>query len=85
MSGAHLDLGTPGAVREAYAAIKASVTACRGAGHMEGVSVQPMIGGGGIELIIGSSVDPQFGPVLLFGLGGSSSRCSATTRSASRP
>ena len=51
-------------------AIKASVAARHGAGHMEGVSVQPMIGGGGIELIIGSSVDPQFGPVLLFGLGG---------------
>ena len=68
VGGVHL--GTPGAVREAYAAIEASVTARHGAGHMEGVSVQPMIGGGGIELIIGSSVDPQFGPVLLFGLGG---------------
>ena len=41
-----------------------------GAEHFEGVSVQPMIDRDGYELIIGSSVDPQFGPVLLFGLGG---------------
>ncbi|HEU5246626.1 MAG TPA: bifunctional acetate--CoA ligase family protein/GNAT family N-acetyltransferase [Candidatus Udaeobacter sp.] len=35
-----------------------------------GVTVQPMIADGGYELILGSSIDPQFGPVLLFGAGG---------------
>lgn len=35
-----------------------------------GVTVQPMLKLDGYELILGSSVDPQFGPVLLFGLGG---------------
>ena len=35
-----------------------------------GVSVQPMIAHDGYEVIVGSSVDPQFGPVLLFGTGG---------------
>ena len=29
-----------------------------------------MIARGGVELILGSSIDPQFGPVLLFGAGG---------------
>jgi acetyltransferase len=37
---------------------------------LEGVSVQAMIGERGYELIIGSSVDRQFGPVILFGSGG---------------
>ncbi len=35
-----------------------------------GVTVQPMIRREGYELILGSSPDPQFGPVLLFGTGG---------------
>jgi acetyltransferase len=35
-----------------------------------GVTVQPMVRLEGYELIIGSSPDPQFGPVLLFGTGG---------------
>ena len=35
-----------------------------------GVTVQPMISHDGYELILGSSIDPQFGPVLLFGAGG---------------
>ena len=32
--------------------------------------MQPMIQWAGYELILGSSTDPQFGPVLLFGMGG---------------
>ena len=41
-----------------------------GADAFEGVTVQPMVQLDGYELIFGSSVDPQFGPVLLFGSGG---------------
>ncbi|MCL2102635.1 MAG: acetate--CoA ligase family protein [Syntrophorhabdaceae bacterium] len=37
--------------------------------HLEGVSVQEMITGGQ-ELILGLTRDPQFGPLLMFGLGG---------------
>ncbi len=35
-----------------------------------GVTVQPMVALDGYELILGSTIDPQFGPVLLFGAGG---------------
>ena len=46
------------------------MTEKKGAEHFEGVTVQPMVNWTGYELILGSSIDPQFGPVLLFGLGG---------------
>jgi acetyltransferase len=39
-------------------------------GAFLGVVVEPMIQTDGYELILGSSTDPQFGPVLLFGSGG---------------
>ena len=70
VGGVRLNLPDADAVREAYAGIEQAVAAKHGPGHFEGVSVQPMIDRDGYELIIGSSVDSQMGPVLLFGLGG---------------
>jgi len=65
-----LNLADAEAVRHAYAAIQNSVAQKAGAEHFLGVTVQPMAKIEGYELILGSSIDPQFGPVLLFGLGG---------------
>ncbi len=70
VGGVRLGLNDSGAVREAWRSIKASVTEKAGAEHFQGVTVQPMIRQEGFELIVGSSIDPQFGPVLLFGAGG---------------
>ncbi|WP_074310528.1 bifunctional acetate--CoA ligase family protein/GNAT family N-acetyltransferase [Singulisphaera sp. GP187] len=72
VGGVRLDLPDADAVRHAFAEIEASVRERVGVGpgHFRGVTVQPMIRRGGYELIVGSSLDPQFGPVLLFGSGG---------------
>jgi acetyltransferase len=70
VGGVQLNLPDAAAVRAAYQAIEESVRTRVGAEHFEGVTVQPMIQWTGYELIIGSSIDPQFGPVLLFGMGG---------------
>ncbi len=70
VGGVRLDLRHARAVRQAWRAIQASVNEKAGPQHFLGVTVQPMIQREGYELILGSSVDPQFGPVLLFGAGG---------------
>jgi acetyltransferase len=71
VGGVQLNLADREAVQRAYRRIRASVTEKAGAEHFQGVTVQPMIkSGDGYELIVGSSLDAQFGPVLLFGTGG---------------
>ncbi len=70
VGGVQLNLHSPEDVGRAFRAIQTSVAQKVGAQHFQGVTVQPMVKLDGYELIIGSSIDPQFGPVLLFGLGG---------------
>ncbi len=70
VGGVQLNLQDRQAVRSAFEAIRKSVTQKASAADFLGVTVQPMISLEGYELIVGSSIDPQFGPVMLFGLGG---------------
>ncbi|MEP7359026.1 MAG: GNAT family N-acetyltransferase, partial [Anaerolineales bacterium] len=70
VGGVQLNLRDAAAVRRAYQSISAAVSEKVGAEHFQGVTVQPMIKLDGYEVIIGSSIDPQFGPVILFGTGG---------------
>jgi acetyltransferase len=80
VGGVQLNLRNATAVKQAWKAIETSVAkaiAASPAAHasystpaFQGVTVQPMVKVEGYELILGSSVDPQFGPVLLFGAGG---------------
>ncbi len=70
VGGVVLNLRTEDAVKAAFKGIESSVAEKVGAQHFQGVTVQPMIKLDGYEVIIGSSVDAQFGPVLLFGMGG---------------
>ncbi len=70
VGGVLLNLRDAGAVREAFAKIRGTVAERARIEDFLGVTVQPMIKLEGYELIVGSSIDSQFGPVLLFGSGG---------------
>ncbi len=67
--GVELRLANATQVGKAYNEIISSVKQAYPEAQIEGVSVQPMAPSG-VEVIVGMSKDPQFGPVLMFGLGG---------------
>ena len=69
IGGVQLNLENEAAVRQAFAAIEDRLAKESKLDAMDGVSVQPMISGG-VELIIGVTQDPSFGPLIGFGLGG---------------
>jgi acetyltransferase len=70
VGGVVLNLRTAEEVREAFLRMQESVVAKFGTSGFDGVTVQPMLKLDGYEVILGASIDPQFGPVLLFGSGG---------------
>jgi acyl-CoA synthetase (NDP forming) len=57
------------AVREAFESIRTRLAQKNQAEAMEGVLVQPMVTGG-VEVMVGMTHDPLFGPLIAFGLGG---------------
>ncbi|HEY33623.1 MAG TPA: acetyl-CoA synthetase [Dehalococcoidia bacterium] len=67
--GVKLDLGTAEEVGKAYDEIMAAIKKAYPQAKIQGVSVQKMARPG-VEIIVGMSKDAQFGPVLMFGLGG---------------
>lgn len=67
----YLNVMNAEAVKEAYRAIGNFVSEKHGREHFRGVTVQPMLPFAGYKLILGCCQDPCFGPVLLFGAGGS--------------
>jgi acetyltransferase len=70
VGGVQLDLTDAASVRDAFATIRKNLARLRPEVAFEGVTVQQMVRDHGYELIVGSSVDAQFGPVILFGAGG---------------
>ncbi len=68
--GVFLNLSNPGAVCRAYETITTQVRKNHPEAQIDGVCLQPMAGPGGLELILGCKRDRDFGPVLLFGMGG---------------
>jgi acyl-CoA synthetase (NDP forming) len=69
VGGVRVGLADEAAVRAAYEEIVSAVKERQPDARIEGVAVQKMARPG-TEVIVGLSKDPQFGPVLMFGLGG---------------
>jgi acetyltransferase len=70
VGGVMLNLPDAEAVGRAFRLMQLFVTERAGADQFQGVTVQPMVKLNGYELIVGSTLDSQFGPVMLFGTGG---------------
>jgi len=66
--GVAVHLKDEGEVRRAFKEMVDAFTAGNPAKRLDGVMVQEL--GKGFELIVGTRNDPQFGPVLMLGLGG---------------
>lgn len=67
--GVELDLRDPAEVRAAFTRIVERAHAYAPRAKLEGVTVEQHVRGGR-ETIIGASLDPGFGPLVMFGLGG---------------
>lgn len=70
VGGVCLNLNKPAEVRASYASIIGNVKKKLPKANIEGVTVSPMAKPGGLEVILGVISDPQYGPALMFGLGG---------------
>jgi acetyltransferase len=70
VGGVRLNIQDASEVRRAYEEMERSISENFSPDDFAGATVQPMVSLEGYELIVGSSLDPQFGPVLLFGSGG---------------
>ncbi len=67
--GVRLNIHTEKDVRGAFKSILENAAACRPGADIRGILVSPMADPG-LEVIIGTKMDPQFGPVIMYGLGG---------------
>lgn len=69
IGGVQLNLKDEQSVRKAFDSIRTKLAETNQLDAMEGVLVQPMVTGG-VEVMIGVTEDPLFGPLIAFGLGG---------------
>lgn len=67
--GVRLGIAGPDELREAVESMRARVAAMGALDGLEGFVVQPMVEDG-VEVLIGMTGDPLFGPLVAFGLGG---------------
>jgi acetyltransferase len=65
-----LNVAGADAIQQGFAQLLNNARAYKPDARIEGVLVQEMVPPGAVEVIVGASVDPQFGPAVVFGLGG---------------
>jgi acetyltransferase len=68
--GVILDITSEAELRKAFDQIMQRAKEYNPTAEIEGITVQPMIKKQGYEVILGAKMDPLFGPVILFGMGG---------------
>ena len=68
--GVCLDLRSDADVCEAYRRILSSARQYKPDARIEGVTIQPYFANPDFEILLGAKRDPNFGPVILFGMGG---------------
>jgi acetyltransferase len=68
--GVRLDLRGDADVGQAYRQIVSSAVQYKPDARMEGVTLQPYFSNPDFEILLGAKRDPNFGPVILFGMGG---------------
>ncbi len=68
--GVRLDLRGDADVGEAYRQILSSARQYKPDARIEGVTLQPYFSNPDYEILLGAKRDPNFGPVILFGMGG---------------
>lgn len=68
--GVHLDLRSDLDIRRAYQQIMASASRYKQDARIEGVTIQPFLAKPDFEILLGAKRDRDFGPVILFGMGG---------------
>jgi acetyl coenzyme A synthetase (ADP forming)-like protein len=69
VGGVRLHLETAAAVRQAFQELQTHLTTVGQLDAMDGVVIQEMVPAG-VELMVGITTDPLFGPLVAFGLGG---------------
>ena len=70
VGGVILNICSPSDISSFFIELSNKVKSCSSTAEFQGVVVQPMVREKGYEFLIGSKKDPQFGPVVLFGMGG---------------
>jgi acyl-CoA synthetase (NDP forming) len=70
MGGVYLGLADDEEVRQAYQEIIDATRLYERRVTIDGVTISPLAKPGGLEVILGTITDPQYGPTLMFGLGG---------------